>query len=229
MRARAYTRQLAAALAGAAALALSAFAAIALGDVIIYSNPLTTQGDGNELHHFEGKGKNCARRVRKGSLIIQVTGKDICGYRLPLEGDRPQPNYALHARVKLGQQTPKRLRKKSFVGVAIRYGGGSGYTLRLLPTRHQFALRRLPKSSGFNVARRDSKVKGLNKWNDIRLLANGTRIAAFVNGKKVANTTDPGATSVKGRKAEVFTGANKANATGAFGRVDDVRLSVPSP
>ena len=71
--------------------------------------------------------------------------------------------------MKLGQQTPKTLRRKSFLGVAVRYGGGTGYTLRLLPTRHKFALRRLPSGKGFNVGGKDSKIKGLNKWNDVRL------------------------------------------------------------
>jgi len=229
MRIRPHIRLVVAALGGAAAIALSALAGVALADVLVYSNTLTTKNDGKQLHHFEGKGADCSRHVRKGSLLIQVTGKDTCGYRLPLEGDKPQPNHALHARLKLGKQTPKELRKKSFLGVAVRYGGGTGYTLRILPQRHQFKLRRLPHEKGFNVAGKDKHVKAINKWNDVRLQAVGGHVVAIVNGKKVADVNDSSATAVKGRKAEVFAGANKANAVGAFGRVDDVRLSVPSP
>jgi hypothetical protein len=229
MTSRAHTRLFVAALGGAIALAACVYAAIALGDVIVYSNNLSSKRDGNELRHFDGKGANCSRHVRKGSLLIQVTGKDICGYRLPLEADRAQPDHALHARVKLGQQTPKKLRKKSFLGVAVRYGGGTGYTLRVLPTRHQFALRRLPGGKGFNTGGKDRKIKGLNKWNDLRIQANGTKVTAIVNGKSVASVTDADAKQVTGRKAEIFAGANRANSVGAFGRVDDVRLTVPSP
>jgi hypothetical protein len=229
MRNRAHTRLLAAALGGALAVAACAYAAVAFGAVIVYSNSLATARDGNELRHFEGKATNCSRHVRKGSLLIQVTGKDTCGYRLPVEGDKPQPDHALHAKLKLGQQTPKSLRRKSYLGVAIRYGGGTGYTLRLLPSRHQFKLRRQPKEKGFNVAGRDSKIKGLNKWNDVRLEATGNKVTAIVNGKQIASATDSQVTGVTGRKAEIFAGANKADPVGAYGRVDDVRLTVPSP
>jgi len=223
------TRPLAAALCAAFALAAAAFAGVALADVVVYSNTLATKHDGKELHHFEGKGANCSRHVRKGSLLIQVTGKDICGYRLPLEADKPRPNHSLHARLKLGKQTPKALRSKSFLGVAVRYGGGTGYTLRVLPTRHQFKLRRLPGGKGFNVSGKTKKVKGLNKWNDVRIKAAGSTVTAVVNGKQVAQANDSSASAVTGRKAEVFAGANKSNSVGAVGRVDDVRLAVPSP
>jgi hypothetical protein len=202
---------------------------VALADVVVYSNTLATKNDGKELHHFEGKGANCARHVRKGSLLIQVTGKDTCGYRLPLEGDKPQPNHSLHARLKLGKQTPKALRAKSFLGLAVRYGGGTGYTFRIFPKLHKFVLRRLPSGKGFNVSGRSHQIKATNKWNDVRVQAFGTTVKGVVNGKQVAKATDAGASGVKGRKAEVFLGANKKNAVGAYGRVDDIRLAVPSP
>lgn len=226
---RIHLRSIAAGVAGAIALAAVAFAGAALADVLLYSNNLKTKSDGKQLAHFEGSGKDCARHVRGGSLLIQVTGKDTCGYRLPLEGDKPQPNHSLHVRAKLAKQTPKALRPKSYVGVAVRYGGGTGYTLRILPKRHQFKLRRLPKGKGFPVSGKNHAIKATNKWNDIRLEAFGSHVTAVVNGKKVADVNDSGAADVKGRKVEVFAGANKANQVGAFARVDDVRLTVPSP
>lgn len=236
MRIRAHTRSLrrrsrslGIVLAAFLAFVLASLAAIAVADVLIYSNPLTSERDGKELHHFEGKAANCARHVKNESLVIQVTAKDICGYRLPLEGDRPQPNHSLHARVKLGKQTPKEIRAKSFLGVAIRYGGGTGYTFRVLPSGRKFALRRLPKGKGFNVGGKDKKIKPLNKWNDIRVVARGAHVTAIVNGKKIAEADDADAKAVKGRKAEIFAGANKGNKVGAYGRVDDVRLTVPNP
>src|ERR671934_108524 len=75
----------------ALAVAGVAFAGAALGDVLVYVNTLATGKDGKELSHSEGKATDCARHVRGGSLSIQVTGKDTCGYRLPLEADKPQP------------------------------------------------------------------------------------------------------------------------------------------
>jgi hypothetical protein len=228
MRIGSHTRRAVAALAGAAALALVAFAGVALAGVLIYSNTLSSNSAGKQLAHFEGNRSNCARHVRGGSLLIQATGKDLCGYRLPLEGDRRQPDHTLQARLKLDKQTPKKLRKKSYVGVAVRVGGGTGYYLRLLPSRHQFALRRLPHAKGFNRSGKTKKIKA-SKWNHVRLQAIGSTITAIVNGKKVASVDDSADTGVTGRKAEVFAGANKANSTGAFGRVDDVRLLVPSP
>jgi hypothetical protein len=223
------TRAVMAVIAAAIAVAGSAFAGVAFGDVLVYVNNLATGKDGRELAHFEGKAAHCARHVRGGSLLIQVTGKDTCGYRLPLEADKPQPNHALHARVKLDKQTPSEIRKKAFLGVAVRYGGGTGYALRILPDRHQFKLRRLPNGTGFPVAGKTRAIKATGNWNDIRLQALGTHVIAVINGKKVANVDDSAATDVKGRKAEVFAGANKANKVGAFARVDDVRLAVPSP
>jgi len=222
-------RAVAAVIAAAITIAGSAFAGAAFGDVLVYVNNLASGKDGKELSHFEGKAANCARHVRGGSLLIQVTGKDTCGYRLPLEADKPQPNHAIHARVKLDKQTPSELRKKAFLGVAVRYGGGTGYALRILPDRHQFKLRRLPNGTGFPVTGKTRSIKATGNWNDIRLKALGTHVVAVINGKKVANVDDSAAADVKGRKAEVFAGANKANKVGAFARVDDVRLAVPSP
>ncbi len=229
MARRVEIRAVAAATAVAIAVAASALAGVAFGDVLVYVNNLATGKDGKELSHSEGKATNCARHVRGGSLLIQVTGKDTCGYRLPLEADKPQPNHAIHARVKLDKQTPSEIRKKSFLGVAVRYGGGTGYALRILPDRHQFKLRRLPNGTGFPVAGKTRAIKATSNWNDIRLQALGTHVAAVINGKKVANVNDSAASDVKGRKAEVFAGTNKANKIGAFARVDDVRLTVPSP
>jgi hypothetical protein len=222
-------RAIAAATIAALGLAAVALAGVALADVLVYSNNLATKQEGKQLAHFEGKASACSRHVRGASLQIQVTGKDTCGYRLPVEGDKPQPDHAVHARVKLDKQTPKELRSKTFLGVAVRYGGGTGYTLRILPKRHQFKLRRLPNGSGFPASGKDHAIKATNKWNDIRLQTFGTRVIAIVNGKKVADVNDSAATQVTGRKAEVFAGANKANQIGAFARVDDVRLAVPSP
>jgi hypothetical protein len=222
-------RAVALATAAALALAAAAFAGAALADVLVYSNNLATKSQGKELAHFDGKAADCNRHVRGGSLLVQVTGKDTCGYRLPLEGDKPQPNHSLHARLKLDKQTPKNLRSKAFLGVAVRYGGGTGYTLRILPKRHQFKLRRLPNGTGFPASGKDHSIKATSKWNDVRLEAFGTRVVAIINGKKVANVNDAAATDVKGRKVEVFAGANKASQVGAFARIDDVRLTVPSP
>ena len=223
------TRAVAAVIAAAIAIAGSAFAGVAFGDVLVYVNNLASAKDGKELSHFEGKAADCARHVRGGSLLIQVTGKDTCGYRLPVEGDKPQPDHAVHARVKLDKQTPKELRSKTFLGVAVRYGGGTGYTLRILPKRHQFKLRRLPNGTGFPASGKSHAIKATNKWNDLRLEAFGTHVTAVVNGKTIADVDDSDAKEIKGRKAEVFAGANKANKIGAFARVDDVRLTVPSP
>ena len=222
-------RAIATATAIALVLAGAAFAGAALADVLVYVNNLASAKDGKQLSHFEGKASDCDRHVRGGSLLIKVTGKDTCGYRLPLEGDKPEPNHALHARLKLDKQTPKGIRSKAFLGVAVRYGGGTGYTLRILPHRHQFKLRRLPNGTGFPVAGKDRAIKGAAKWNDVRLQAFGSHVIAIVNGKKVADVNDSAAADVTGRKAEVFAGANKANQVGSFARVDDVRLAVPSP
>jgi hypothetical protein len=229
LRTPSVARRLALALGIALALGAGAFAALALANVIVYENSLATNADGKELHHFEGRAKDCKRHVRGGSLLVQVTGKDTCGYRLPVEADAPQPDHALHARFKLARATPKELRRSTYVGLAVRLGGGTGYTLRVLPQRHQFKLRRLPKGQGFPASGRESRIKPVNGWNDIRLQAFGTKIVAVVNGKKVASVNDAAANDVKGRKAEVFVGANKASKTGAFGRIDDIRLTVPSP
>jgi hypothetical protein len=222
-------RAIATATAIALVLAGAAFAGAALADVLVYVNNLASAKDGKQLSHFEGKASDCDRHVRGGSLLIKVTGKDTCGYRLPVEGDRRQPDHSVRAQLKLSKKTPKALRAKSYLGLAVRYGGGTGYTLRILPKRHEFKLRRLPKGTGFPAAGKDHAIKATNKWNDVRLQAFGSHVIAVVNGKKVADVNDGAARQVKGRKVEVFAGANKANPLGAFARVDDLRLVIPSP
>jgi hypothetical protein len=209
--------------------AAGGFAALAYAGVIVYENSLSTKADGKELHHFAGAAKDCSRHVRGGSLLVQVTAKATCGYRLPLEGDSRQPDHALHARFKLARATPSDLRRSTYVGLAVRVGGGTGYTLRVLPQRHQFKLRRSPKGQGFPASGRDSRIKPVDGWNDLRLQAFGTKIVAVVNGKQIASVNDAAAADVTGRKAEVFVGSNKKSTTGAFGRIDDVRLTVPKP
>ena len=73
------------------------------------------------------------------------------------------------------------------------------------------------------------QIKPLDKMNTLRLRAFGTRIRAFVNGKKVASKreNDPG--EVSGRRILFGLGNSRRAEKSIQGLMDNLRVQVPAP
>jgi hypothetical protein len=221
-----------AAVALAAAIAIGVAAATAVAGVTVYKNSFAHKGDAKELRHAEGK--NCKRKFRKQSkdLKISVTkSPDVCGYRPPVEGDTDGPDHNFQAKAKFLRTTPKGLREKAYVAIAVRSGKTSGYELRVFPVKHKFRLIRTPSGGGgdFPAEGTSSAIKGFNKANVLGLKAEGSKLTARVNGTKVAKATDGNPAQVGGRKLEVAIGSGRRSGKTVSGTIDNLKLQVPTP
>jgi len=129
------------------------------------------------------------------------------------------------------KRTPKALRKRAFLAVAVRSGEDTGYELRAFPGRHKFQLIRRPSGGGseFPVGGTESKIRGVGKANVLRVAAFGNRVTAKINGNRVARVTDPDAAQVNGQKVEVAIGNKKRSHRSVLASVDDLKLQVPKP
>jgi hypothetical protein len=221
-----------AAVALAAAIAIGVAAATAVAGVTVYKNSFARKGDAKELRHAEGK--NCKRKFRKQSkdLKISVTkSPDVCGYRPPVEGDTDGPDHNFQAKAKFLRTTPKGLRDKAYVAIAVRSGKTSGYELRVFPVKHKFRLIRTPSGGGsdFPAEGTSPAIKGFNKANVLGLKAEGSKLTARVNGTKVAKATDGNPAQVGGRKLEVAIGSGRRSGKTVSGTIDNLKLQVPTP
>jgi hypothetical protein len=221
--------------AGLALLATAAIAiagATAVASVTVYENKFARKADVRELRKAEGKHCKKGWRRRSESLRIAVErGPELCGYRPPIEGDTNGPDHDFRAREKVLRSTPKAVRRGAFLAIAVRFGKGSGYQLRVFPSRHKFTLERSPSGggAGFPAQGRSSSIKGLRKPNILRLIVVDNKVTARVNGAKVANVTDSNPAQVRGRGLEVAIGHRRTSRKEVIGDVDNLELRVPNP
>src|ERR671925_2067411 len=102
----------------AAALALIVAGGSALASVTVYRNTFSSKTDAKELRHVEGK--HCSKRFRERAKALRITakrGREVCGYRPPVEGDGPGPDHRLQVTAKLLKHTPKGVRDGAYVAV----------------------------------------------------------------------------------------------------------------
>ena len=216
----------------AAILALGLVAAAALGAVTVYKNRFSNRADARELRHVEGK--HCSKRLRKRANALRVTvkrGREVCGYRPPVEGDAPGPDHRLQVTAKLLKATPKGVRDGAYVGVAVRVAKDESYELRVFPSRHHFELRRSPAGGGsdFPATGDSSAIKGTRKSNVVRIEVTGNTVTGKVNGTKVAEATDTNASEVAGRKLEVSIGHRRKSSKPVVYALDNLKVQVPNP
>jgi hypothetical protein len=216
----------------AATLALGLAAAVAVGAVTVYTNNFSSRAEVRELEH--SRGKHCDkdwRRKVKSLRVQRVRGGSACGYRPPVQGDRGGPDHDFRVKGKLLKDTPKRLRARSYIAVAVRSSRSAGYELRIFPRRHRFQLRRSPSGggSGFPANGRSRAIRRLSKPNLMRLRAVGNTVTARVNGTVLARVNDPNPGRVDGRRLEVAVGATKRSGRDVVATFDNLRLAVPNP
>ena len=228
---RQITVLLVAATAAVSILAASAGAA----PIGIYRNGMETAAQRAQVVKLSGE--RCGRGGSSHAFRI-VVGKRTkeCAYRTPVIGR----DLEIAATERLLRGTPKDVRRRAFVAVSLRSGGGARYQLAVYPVQRKVQLRK-SRTDGrveyLRIEKKVSSVKGVDRANELRLRAfNVTsgpekgrcRIRAFVGGELVADVTDAAAGELKGRASGFSVGSAKS-AKGAVASVDDVVIRVPSP
>jgi hypothetical protein len=222
----------AAALLGALALAVSAYGVKAIA---IYKNQMSSGAKRSEV--IKVSGQNCNRGGSDEALRVEVGKRTAeCAYRTPVVGR----DVEIFATERLLSGTPRAMRKRMFLAVNLRTGGGARYQLAVFPLQRKYQLRKdLPGGERrfLAVGKNIRRIKGVNKANELRLRAfnlEGTddkddaRLLVFVNGKRMAVVTDGQAGPLQGRFSGVSVGSGKP-AAGARASFDDVIVRVPSP
>lgn len=208
----------------AACLLLAGAAAAA---VAVYKNGFNDRADFKAIERIAG-GKECGKSW-KGKKLLGVRtadGRRDCMYGTPVEGDSKQPDHTIQAVGKVGKQTDKKIRDSVYVGVALRVNRRSDYQLRIFPKGRRWQLIR----SGDGIrAGRDGAIDKLGAKNKLRLVAEGSRITAKVNGQQLASFKDEQPDEVSGRKSAIVFGSTSKRNKKALGSFDQIRVLVPDP
>jgi hypothetical protein len=217
---------------GVLALAAGAFAAGAVG---IYGNNMDSVAKRKQIAKVSGRvcqrgGSSAAFKVALGKKTAE------CLYRTPVVGR----DIEISATARLLTGTPRSIRKRTFVALDLRTGGGGKYQLAVFPRLRKFQLRKDSPDGArkfLAVGKGIKRIHGLNQANLLRLRAfnredtqakGDVRLTVFIGGKRQAVVTDPSGADLPGRFAGFSVGSSK-NATGAVGSFDDVAVRVPSP
>jgi hypothetical protein len=191
---------------------------------------------------FQKVGGASCKRKWAGSQALGIgigSNTSSCTYRSSVVADSSDQyaDQGMNATATVGGGT-KKLQKKSFVGVGVRYSSTASYVLRVLPNTHKWQYFRDPKGSAgpkLIAAGSGKFVKIGSKPNVIAIRAfsyggTTTSVIGVVNGHGVVNTTDSGPDQPDGRQTVVATGAKGSGAgTGITGVFDNVSVLVPNP
>jgi hypothetical protein len=220
------------ALAIATAVLLTAALGTALASVTVYDNNFSSRAEFKEIVK-SGGGKRCDRTFRRKSKALRAAVKKsptTCSFRPPVQGDNELPNHEVKLDGKILKRTPSSLRGGAFIELTIRAGGGGiGYSLRVFPHKKRFELRRGPRGAGFPLEGRSDAIKKINERNQLRLIATGADVRAFVNGKEVARVNDGNPGQVSGRKIRFSVGSQKAKKGNVVATFKKVAVAVPDP
>ena len=217
------------ALAIASLLALGVFAAVAFGAVRVYQNDFKSANDAKELD-LSGKGCEAEVRGNKGQLGVRTSkGGSRCRLRLPVIGDAERPDHIVDVEAKLLPKTPEQIRKKVYVGVTVREGGGGYYELRVFPEKRKFDLVRRPAGDGFPINGKDNEIGKTGDKNKLTLRALGDVVSGKINKAVVEEFADPDAGALVGSKISVVLGQEGSSSEGASVWFKDLRVSVPNP
>lgn len=215
-----------------ATAALAIASAGALAAVTVYENDFSSRAEYRDVVN-SGGGKRCDRNYREKSKAMVASlrrGPATCSFRPPVAGDRELPNHEARLDAKILKRTDKSVRGGAFIELSVRSGGGgTGYTLRVLPKRKRFVLQRGPAGSGFPVQGKSDAIKGINERNQLRLIATGAEIRALVNGEQVAKVSDSDPGQVGGRKMRFAVGNQKDKRGKVVATFKRVALAVPNP
>jgi hypothetical protein len=219
--------------------ALVAGAAAEAAPIPVASYQFQSQDDVNAFQKVGGAA--CKRKwVANQALGIGVgRNTNSCTYRSSVVGDSSAQysDQGMVGTTTVGGGT-KKLQKKSFVGVGVRWSSSAGYILRILPNAHKWQYFRDPKgAAGARLVTAGSGkfIKVGSKPNTIAIRAfslggASTSVIASVNGTGVVSATDSGADQPDGRQTVVSAGAKGSGAgTGITGVFDNVIVQVPNP
>jgi hypothetical protein len=219
--------------------ALAAGAVAEAAPIPVASYQFQTQDDVNAFQKVGGS--SCKRNwVGARALGIGVgRNTNSCIYRSSVVGDS-SASYSDQGMI--GTTTvgggSKKLQKKSFVGVGVRWSSSAAYILRILPNAHKWQYFRDPKGAAgpkLEAAGSGKFIKVGSKPNTIAIRAfsfggNSTSVIASVNGTGVVSVTDAAADQPDGRQTVVTAGAKGSGAgTGITGVFDNVIVQVPNP
>ncbi len=209
---------------GVAALAALLVAVSAGGAMVgVYRNVMETTAQRSQMVKLSGA--SCGRAGAGGALRITVGKRtDACSLRTPVIGR----DLEIAATERLLSGTPSALRKKAFLGLELRAGGGAKYQLLAFPLQRKVQLVKVSaEGSEYLAIEKDVKgLMGVNKANALRLRAvnsepGKSRLSAYVGGSLVAEAKDEAAGELSGRASAVAIGAAK-NGNGIVGSVDDL-------
>jgi hypothetical protein len=213
----------------ASLLALGVFASLAFGAVRIYHNQFEGKGDAKAL---DLSGKGCKAEVRGNKEQLGVsTGKggSRCRLRLPVFGDAARPDHIIDVEAKLLPKTPEQIRKKVYVAVTVREGGGGYYELRVYPEKRKYSLVRRPEDAAFPISAKDNKIGKTGDKNKLTLRALGDTVSGKVNKVAIEEVADPAPDDLPGTKLSLVLGQEGSSSDGASVWFKDLRVSVPNP
>jgi hypothetical protein len=201
------------------------------------------QSRGDVGSFYKVAGANCTRKWRKHKTLgVNVgAGTNACALRSSVVADSsdPGPDQEVSASVNLAAATPAKLRKKIYLGVAVRQSDTTRYELRLYPQIRKWQLVRDARGSVKPkvIAGGSGKFirQGAGVRNDLLLRAfdygtSGVTLLAKVNKKKVISQRDTGSGQPNGRRNVLTVGAKgKASANRAVAVFDNVAIRVPTP
>ena len=210
-------------------LLLACLAGLAFASVRIYDNNFTGRSDARAL---ELNGKGCAAEVRGNKKQLGVSteeGRSRCRLRLPVQGDAARPDHIIQADGKLLPRTDEQMRKRVYLGLTVREGGGGFYELRVYPERREYRLVRKPEGEGFPVEARDNAIGKTGEANRFTLRALGGEISANVNRLAVGPVADPTANDLSGTKLSLVLGQEGRSNQGARAWFSNLSVKVPNP
>ena len=196
----------------------------------------------DDVNAFQKVGGTACKRKWVGNQALGLgVGRNTnsCTYRSSVVGDSSAQysDQGMVGTTTVGGGT-KKLQKKSFVGVGVRWSSSAGYILRILPNAHKWQYFRDPKgAAGPKLVSAGSGkfIKVGSKPNTVAIRAfsfggASTSVIASVNGTGVVSATDSGADQPDGRQTVVTAGAKGSGAgTGITGVFDNVIVQVPNP
>lgn len=210
-------------------LAALVAAVAASAAISVLKTSFSTRGEYHSIERLSGSSKACKRSWRgKKSLGVLVKGGETnCALSTPVVGDASKPNQIIKAVAVVSKETDKKIRKETYVGLAVRADRRGDYEIRVFPKSRRF---QLVKSGEVLEEGREKSIAGLDEKNKLEISAIGNAVTAKANGTRLAKFGDKDASQVKGRKTALVYGSTKRSKKAeGVGYFDTLKVQVPTP